>query len=217
MFEAHIDEPLYVVGRAIKLDYAPARSNRGDPAPYHRLYISDFNKDEQTLREAFASYGDKLVDVHLCTFVLSYNFRLSQLIILSVTNRMTGDVLNSGFVEFDSIETATEALNEFNGRELEYGLKFNLTYAHPKREAGLRSHGGDWRGGQSNNYGASRGGGYQRGGGGGYGAGGGGGYQRGGGGGGRGGYRGGRGGGGSYGGGRGGDDGGGGYRGRSGY
>ncbi|KIM89869.1 hypothetical protein PILCRDRAFT_84711 [Piloderma croceum F 1598] len=197
-YEAHSDEPLYMVGRAIRLNYAPKRE-ASDTPPYHKLYISDFPKDEQALRKAFASYVDKITDVHM------------------LIDKATGDILNNGFIEFDSIESATEALNELNGRELEYGIKLNLAYARPKREPSFKSHGSDWRGGQSNSYGASRGGGYQRGGGGG--GGGRGGYRGGGGGGGS--YGGGGGsyggGGGSYGGGRGGDNGGGGYRGRSGY
>jgi len=108
-----------------------------------------------------------------------------------VRNR-SGEPTGSGFVEFDTIDHATEALNELNGRELEYGIKLNLNYARPARKpTGGRSHGGDWQGrGQSNDYGGGgRGGGYQRGGGGGGRGGGRGGYEGGRGGGDGGGYR----------------------------
>ena len=74
--DAHNEEPLYVVGRPIKVDYAPERTE-ATPEPYHKLYISSFNKGEEALREAFASYGDRVTDVHISTFVLSHKFRMS--------------------------------------------------------------------------------------------------------------------------------------------
>lgn len=82
-----------------------------------------------------------------------------------------GELIGNGFIEFDTIAQATEALNELNGRELEYGVKLNLSYARPPRKSGSsRSHGGDWEGQRkSSDYNRGGGGGYR--GGGGYGGG----------------------------------------------
>lgn len=46
---------------------------------------------------------------------------------------MDGNSLRSGFVEFTSVEQATEALHALNGHEPEYGSKLNLSYARPRR------------------------------------------------------------------------------------
>ena len=44
-----------------------------------------------------------------------------------------GNSLKTGFVEFTSVEQATEALHALNGHEPEYGSKLNLSYARPRR------------------------------------------------------------------------------------
>jgi RNA recognition motif-containing protein len=74
-YEAHNDQPLYLIGRAIKLDYAPRRE-LPPPEPYHKLYVADFTKGEPALRKVFDGYEDKIIDVHMCMFVLSHNFRM---------------------------------------------------------------------------------------------------------------------------------------------
>lgn len=71
--------------------------------------------------------------------------------------------MGAGFIEFGSIDQATEALEALNGREAEYGIKLNLSYAKPPKPrsfGGGRSHGSDWEGGnKSSGYGGGRGGG----------------------------------------------------------
>jgi len=76
---------------------------------------------------------------------------------------MNGQSLGNGFIEFHTVEQATDALNELNGHEVEYGVKLNLNYARPKRsQQGGRSYGGDWGGGRKSTGYGGQGGGYQR-------------------------------------------------------
>lgn len=74
-----------------------------------------------------------------------------------------GNSLRAGFVEFTSVDQATEALRALNGQEPEYGSKLNLSYARPKRPVEQRG-GGGYSGGGGGGY---SGGGGRRGGGGG--------------------------------------------------
>lgn len=65
-FEAHQEEPLFIVGRTVRVDYAPQR-NPVTTEPYHKLYIYDFPHDEQTLRELFKSYDSSILSVFMST------------------------------------------------------------------------------------------------------------------------------------------------------
>ncbi|KAF7975954.1 hypothetical protein HWV62_8078 [Athelia sp. TMB] len=178
VFNAHADEPLYIAGRTPRIDYAPQRV-RVTTDPYHKLFVYDFPHDENTLREMFGSFDSDILSVYM------------------MKDKM-GNPTGSGFVEFNGVPQATEALAALNGQEID-GTRLNVSFARPPKPRAERSHGGDWqdRGGRSG--GGDRGG-YSRGGGGGGGRGG---Y-----GGGRGGSYGGGGGRGGYGGDRGGDRGG---------
>jgi len=68
VYEANNEEPLCIVGRNVKVDYAPSQ-NKLVLAPYHKLYVHGFPKDEESLRAAFGKFDANVIDVHLCTHV----------------------------------------------------------------------------------------------------------------------------------------------------
>ena len=70
IYEAHRDEPLYIVGRLVRMDYAPPQ--QAVDKPYHKLFVSDFHKDERTLEQMFAKFDTNVLSVNLCTFILSH-------------------------------------------------------------------------------------------------------------------------------------------------
>ncbi|KAJ7656217.1 hypothetical protein B0H17DRAFT_1337985 [Mycena rosella] len=199
-FESFAEEPLYLLDRNVRVDYAPSRQQSSNP-PTHKLYFFDFRGNEEALRAALMEFETSIQTMHF------------------LRNPLTGEMTGSGFVEFMSVERATQALEKKNGTITSYGplnLEYSITKPPPgERRGGGYGGGGGGRGGYGGGgggggYGGREGGGGYGGGreGGGY-SGGGGGYN--GGGGGRGGYSGGAGGGGGRGdGGRGGGYGGGG-------
>lgn len=67
-FETAQDEPLFVVGRTVRVDYAPARQ-RVVSEPYHKLYVYDFTSDEHALRAAFKDYDSNILSVHMSTYL----------------------------------------------------------------------------------------------------------------------------------------------------
>lgn len=67
-YEAHAEQPLYMVGRGIRLDYAPPIT-RSALEPYHKLYVSSFSEDEEKLREHFSEFDANIIDVFLSTSV----------------------------------------------------------------------------------------------------------------------------------------------------
>jgi nucleolin len=151
VLEAHKQEPFFIGGRSVRLDYAPP-PNRVATQPYHKLYIYDFPKDEASLRMAFKDFDETIMSV-------------------SLMKDAAGKSTGAGFVEFGSIPQATDALEALNDREIEYGVKLNLSYARPRkpRDSGGRGYGWDSQEGRnSGGYDGGRGGGrggYSRGGG----------------------------------------------------
>ncbi|KAJ6542852.1 hypothetical protein B0H19DRAFT_1172218 [Mycena capillaripes] len=193
-YESFAEEPLYMLDRNIRVDYAPVRPTSSNP-PTHRLYFYDYRGNEEALRTALNEFETSIQRLHF------------------LRSQSTGELTGSGFVEFMSVERATQALQKVSGQITPYG-PINLEYALMK-PAGLpasRAQGGQGRGGYGGGqqqyggrggpggYGDGQGQGYGGGRGqGGYGGGrGGGGFGGGGGGRGRGGYGGGGGGGGDY-------------------
>jgi hypothetical protein len=67
-YEAHAEQPLYIVGRGVRLDYAPTVS-RASLEPYHKLYVFDFPEDEEKLREQFSEFDTNILDVHMRTSI----------------------------------------------------------------------------------------------------------------------------------------------------
>eukprot|EP00268_Persea_americana_P011264 TRINITY_DN1473_c0_g1_i3.p1 TRINITY_DN1473_c0_g1~~TRINITY_DN1473_c0_g1_i3.p1 ORF type:complete len:333 (-),score=94.43 TRINITY_DN1473_c0_g1_i3:348-1346(-) len=117
-----------------------------------KLFIGglSYNTDDQSLREAFTSYGE-VIEARV------------------IMDRETGRSRGFGFISFTSSEEASAAITGMDGKDL-HGRMVKVNYA-VDRSGGFRGGGGSYGGGGG--YGAGGGGGY---GGGGYGAGGSGGY-----------------------------------------
>jgi hypothetical protein len=188
--------------RKVFTDFAPTRTVINKD-PHHKLYIFDFAGTEDELRDAFQEYSENIIDVHLSAYILDFIHRRTTHLSYhaKVKNPQSGESLMAGFVDFASIEKASEALEALNGREIAYGSKLKISYARkPKfqtdregnerapysRHNTTRSYGGDWGGGKrgSDYHGSAARGGGGGGGRGGYRSGNGGGYRGGGGGGG---------------------------------
>ncbi|KDR78175.1 hypothetical protein GALMADRAFT_65210 [Galerina marginata CBS 339.88] len=114
------EEPLHVSGRDLVVDYArqPASTYTGvDPSP--RMYFNRFSADEPALRNFFGEFSDSIVSVF---FMRDGN---------------TGEKLNSGFVEFKDVETATEVISKLDGSQLEDGETIRLSYARARKEGNV--------------------------------------------------------------------------------
>ncbi|KAJ6476388.1 hypothetical protein C8R45DRAFT_834071 [Mycena sanguinolenta] len=165
-YENFAEEPLYMLDRNLRVDYAPVRPLSKNP-PSHRLYFYDYRGNEEALRSALHEFETSIQRV----FFLRSN--------------TTGEITGSGFIEFMSVERATQALTKVAGTVTPYG-PINLEYAINRmmngRPTGQSPGGRGGYGGAQGGYGGGYGGqgGYGgRGGQGGYGAprgGGGGGY-----------------------------------------
>lgn len=201
-YESFAEEPLYMLDRNLRVDYAPVRPTSTNP-PTHRLYFYDYRGNEEALRTSLNDFETSIQRVYFCASLFSSSSPLGATHTQTVRSQLTGELTGSGFIEFMSVDRATDALKTVGGAVTPYG-PLNLEYALVRNPpaGGAASFGGRGGGGNTpNSYG--RGGGGQGGYGGGQGGygGGQGGY-----GGGQGGYGGGRGGGGGPGRGYGGGD-----------
>ncbi|KAJ2559745.1 nuclear localization sequence binding protein, partial [Coemansia sp. RSA 1836] len=137
-------------GREVRVDKAEksAKPVRGEPGasnttPSATLFIGNmsFSTTEDSLREAFAE----------CGTVVSARIP---------TDRETGRMKGFGYIEFDSVEAATEAM-KYNGTDLD-GRNIRLDYSTPRTgggEGGGRGGGrGGFRGGRGGGGGGFRGG-----------------------------------------------------------
>ncbi|KAF8889134.1 hypothetical protein BD779DRAFT_420960 [Infundibulicybe gibba] len=157
--ESAAEEPIYIMDRNARVDYAPPRAEIVHE-PFHKLYFYDFRGDEAALRESVKEFERSVVSTYF------------------LKHPQTGEQTGSGFIDFMSVERATEALEQLNGIQTESGSKLNLSYARPPKARGIESgregggrtsYGGDWGGSRRNTeYSGGRGGGGSRGGRGGY-------------------------------------------------
>ncbi|KAJ2263641.1 nuclear localization sequence binding protein [Coemansia sp. RSA 376] len=125
-------------GRDVRVDKAeksssskPARGDANAPSnstPSATLFIGNmsFNTTEDSLREAFAE----------CGTVVSARIP---------TDRDTGRMKGFGYIEFDSVEAATEAL-KYNNTDLD-GRNIRLDYSTPRTGGGESGGRGGGRGG----------------------------------------------------------------------
>ncbi|KAJ7194971.1 hypothetical protein GGX14DRAFT_505309 [Mycena pura] len=138
-FESFVEEPLYMLDRNVRVDYAPTRRTSTNP-PSHKLYFYDFRGTEDALRSALKEFGSSVQH----TFFLR--------------NQMTGELTGSGFVEFMAVERATEALENLNGKMTPFG-PLNLEYSAPRSaNSPQRGAGGDGQRGYGGGAGGGRGG-----------------------------------------------------------
>ncbi|ERN10073.1 hypothetical protein AMTRI_Chr06g195070 [Amborella trichopoda] len=95
-----------------------------------KLFVGglSFGTDDQSLRDAFASFGD-VVEARV------------------ITDRDTGRSRGFGFVNFDNDEAASTALSSMDGQELQ-GRSIRVSYANDRPSVGFRGGfgGGGYRG-----------------------------------------------------------------------
>ncbi|PPQ90951.1 hypothetical protein CVT25_008281 [Psilocybe cyanescens] len=116
-------EPLHVAGRDLFVDYARQASLGPRQEPNSKVYFARFHQDENALRQLMTEFKDQIVSIY---FIRDGN---------------TGEKTNAGFVEFEDVATATEAIDKLNGTATEQG-NIVLSYARPRRDA---PRGGDKR------------------------------------------------------------------------
>ncbi|KAJ7715239.1 hypothetical protein B0H16DRAFT_1806066 [Mycena metata] len=102
------EEPLYILDHNIRVEFAPERPTAANPPDQQALFY-DFRGNEETLRTVLAEVEGSIMKAHfLCS---------------SVTDELTG----SGFIEFQSVERATQALEAVGGTMTPFGT-LNLEY-----------------------------------------------------------------------------------------
>jgi len=124
------EEPLYFLGRNVRVDYSSARFTATEPN--NKLYFTEFHGDEADLRKATREFASSISGF--------YQFK----------DTATGVFNGAGFIEFMSVERATEALRQLQGMVLDDGKRLVLRYAlkRPRRrdDDGQRGRRGDWGG-----------------------------------------------------------------------
>ncbi|KAF7345005.1 hypothetical protein MVEN_01663300 [Mycena venus] len=140
-YESFAEEPLYMLDRNVRVDYAPVRPTSTNP-PSHRLYFFDYRGNEEALRTTLNEFETSIQRVYF------------------LRSQMTGELTGSGFVEFMSVERATQALQKINGSITPYG-PINLEYALNKQRApqSAAPGGSPYAGRQQNPYAGGYGGG----------------------------------------------------------
>ncbi|KAJ7726253.1 hypothetical protein DFH07DRAFT_714326, partial [Mycena maculata] len=108
-YNSFAEEPLFMLDRNVRVDYAPARPTSANP-PSHKLYFFDYRGSEESLRETMRDFETSIQRTHF------------------LRNQMTGELTGSGFIEFMSVERATQAIKTHNGSLTSYG-PLNLEYA----------------------------------------------------------------------------------------
>lgn len=67
VLEADSKAPFYLADRDLHFDYAPEKTVVINE-PHHKLYIYDFDGDENALAAAFSEYSQGIVGTHMSTF-----------------------------------------------------------------------------------------------------------------------------------------------------
>ncbi|KAG5641220.1 hypothetical protein DXG03_005754, partial [Asterophora parasitica] len=91
------DEPLYLLDRDLRVDFAQGKRAPQAREPTHSLYFHGFRAGEEALRQATRSFESSIINVYF------------------IKDRESGLETGSGFIHFMSVERATEALNELHG------------------------------------------------------------------------------------------------------
>jgi len=113
--KADNEDPILIMNRDIFLDHA-AVQEKPVHEPYHTLYVRPFDGAEEDLREVFSDFEDSIAGVRL------------------LKDRNTGASRGSGFVEFKTVESATEALETLKDpKDPSSGRQITLKYAKPNR------------------------------------------------------------------------------------
>jgi len=110
-------KPIHLRGRDLHVDYSKFEPFQARPVtdPSDRLYFSGCAGNESEIRTIFNQFNDSIIDIDL------------------LKNPRTRKRASAGFVQFKSIETATEALEALHGTQTPDGEQLNVVYARPRR------------------------------------------------------------------------------------
>ncbi|KAL1740693.1 hypothetical protein HDZ31DRAFT_85297 [Schizophyllum fasciatum] len=114
---AHNENPLWLRNRRLRLDYAQSNvrgTARRSDKPNSKLYFFGMKGPEGELREIFRNYRHDIFSIHF--------LRDGQ-----------GKLRGNGWIDFDSVDSATKALHELNGHVTSAGQPIGLTYAVRER------------------------------------------------------------------------------------
>jgi RNA recognition motif-containing protein len=124
-----------------------ARVDRASPPtgvnpPSSRLYFNGFVGDIEELREALGEFGEQAIDLFLRE---SFSLDYTPFTYASLVKDPSGVQTGAGFLEFRTIQLATEAIKALNGTALTPRSNFEITYARARKERPSRD-GGERRG-----------------------------------------------------------------------
>jgi len=126
VYEHTRTNPLVIQEREARVDRASPPTGVNPTST--RLYFKGFVGDAGELREALGEFGEQAIDLHLL-------------------KDPSGVLTGAGFLEFRTVQLATEAIKVFNGTALTPRSNFEITYAKARRERPQSSEGGERRGG----------------------------------------------------------------------
>lgn len=158
--DSAFQEPIYLAGRDLRVDFAAGVRDRQPVTvqPSQKLYFSGLAGDESVIRTAFRQFGESIVDIYLCMFFylsstplypLTHNVQL-------VRSPQTGARSSAGFLTFENIQTAGEALEALNGTQTPDGDTLVLSYARPRRNQSFGNSDNDYRRGSSGSFDGNR-------------------------------------------------------------
>ncbi|KAG5640201.1 hypothetical protein DXG03_000595, partial [Asterophora parasitica] len=124
------DEPIYLLDRNLRVDFAQGKRAPQAREPTHSLYFHGFRAGEEALRQATRSFESSIINVYFRTCS-------SQSPLYPFKDRESALETGSGFIHFMSVERATETLNELHGANVGDEVLF-LQCAYPKNEDGDR-------------------------------------------------------------------------------
>ncbi|KAG6883873.1 hypothetical protein C0993_003203 [Termitomyces sp. T159_Od127] len=107
------EEPLYILDRDVRVDYAAARNQTLSPSS--TLYFHSFPGTVNDLRGVTSDLADNILNI------------------VFLKNRETGQDTGAGFIHFTSTANAEEGLKQLNGRQ--YGDDIiRVRYAAPRKK-----------------------------------------------------------------------------------
>jgi len=110
--ESSQQKPIQVAGRDLRVEYP---NSRGPHDPNEKVFFSGCAGDESEIRSIFKQFSDAIVKIQL------------------LKDPRNGERTQTGFVQFNSIKTATEAMEALHGTQTPDGEHLAVAYARPTR------------------------------------------------------------------------------------
>ncbi|KAF8512804.1 hypothetical protein JB92DRAFT_2790557, partial [Gautieria morchelliformis] len=116
VMQANAESQFFLEGRGLNLDYAGPPSSKASFPPNTTLHFSNYSGDEEGLQTVLEEFAPSIKSLRI------------------MRNPQTGATNRFGFIEFNTQETATAALEKFNGKEVAYGETLGLSYARARKD-----------------------------------------------------------------------------------